>query len=125
MLTLSVASFAQTKAEEPETAKPMSNAKITRKLSILDIEGTYYENVTATIKSNELYYDCMSPKVKVTVTDDSNNKIWNKTFKNAYLYVFSNGQIQIGRKNFDQMIISKSSLSDKWIGTVREEEGIY
>lgn len=104
----------------------MTDTEIVRKCAILDVEGKYYEDVTVTIKSNQPdYFWTDKYKVKVTVTDVSGAKVWNKTFKNAFLYVFSSGQIQIGKKNFDQMVISKPSTSGDWIGIVREKEGVY
>lgn len=124
MLTINIVGFAQN--NEPETAKPMTDTEIVRKCAFLDVEGTYYEDVTVTIKSNQPdFYFTDKYKVKVTVKDASGTKVWNKTFKNAFLYVFSSGQIQIGKKNFDQMVISKSSTSGDWIGIVREKEGVY
>lgn len=123
MFTITIVGFAQ--SNEPETAKPITDTEIVRKCVILDVEGKYYENVTVTIKSNQPDYIFTDKyKVKVTVKDASGAKVWKKTFKNAFLYVFSSGQIQIGKNNFDQMVISKSSSGD-WIGIVREKEGIY
>nr|DAW52090.1 MAG TPA: protein of unknown function (DUF4969) [Caudoviricetes sp.] len=124
MLTINIVSFAQN--SEPEKAKPITDAEIVRKCIILDVEGKLYENVTVTIKSNQpdfIFTD--KYKVKVTVTDASGSKVWNKTFKNAFLYVFSSGQIQVGKPNFDQMIISRADSSSEWIGMVREKEGVY
>ena len=124
MLTINIVSFAQN--SEPEKAKPMTDTEIVRKCAILDVEGKYYENVTVAIKSNQPdFFFTDKYKVKVTVTDASGTKVWEKTFRNAFLYVFSSGQIQIGKKNFDQMVISKSSTSGDWIGIVREKEGVY
>lgn len=124
MLTISIVGFAQ--SSEPEKAKPLTDTEIVRKVSNLDIEGKHYENVTVTIKSNKPdYFWTDKYKVKVTVNNAFGNKVWNKTFKNAYLYIFSNGQIQIGKPNFSQMIISKSDSSEDWRGIVREKEGIY
>ena len=124
MLTINIVSFAQN--SEPEKASPMTDTEIVRKCAILDVEGKYYDNVIVTLKSNKpdfIFTD--KYKVKVTVTDASGSKIWNKTFKNAFLYVFSSGQIQVGKQNFDQLVISKSSSTGDWIGIVREKEGIY
>lgn len=124
MLTINIVSFAQN--SEPEKAKPITDAEIVRKCIILDVEGKLYENVTVTIKSNQpdfIFTD--KYKVKVTVTDASGSKVWNKTFKNAFLYVFSSGQIQVGKQNFHQMIISRADSSSEWIGMVREKEGVY
>lgn len=124
MLTINIVSFAQN--SEPEKAKPITDAEIVRKCIILDVEGKLYENVTVTIKSNQpdfIFTDTY--KVKITVTDASGSKVWNKTFKNAFLYVFPSGQIQVGKPNFHQMIISRADSSSEWIGMVREKEGVY
>ena len=124
MLTINIVSFAQN--SEPEKAKPMTDTEIVRKCAFLDVEGKYYENVTVTLKSNQpdfIFTD--KYKVKVTVTDASGSKVWNKTFKNAFLYVFPNGQVQVGKPNFHQMIISRADSSSEWIGMVREKEGVY
>lgn len=124
MLTISIVGFAQ--SSEPETAKPMTDTEIVRKCAILDVEGKYYENVIVTLKSNQPdFFFIDKYKVKVTVTDASGSKVWNKTFKNAFLYVFSSGQIQVGKQNFNQLVITKSSSTGDWIGKVREKEGVF
>ena len=124
MLTINIVSFAQ--SDETEKASPMTDTEIVRKCAILDVEGKYYDNVTVTIKSNQPdFFFTDKYKVKVTVTDASGSKVWNKTFKNAFLYVFPNGQIQVGKPNFDKLVITKSSPTGDWIGMVREKEGVY
>lgn len=124
MLTINIVGFAQ--SDETEKASPMTDTEIVRKCAILDVEGKLYENVTVTIKSNQPdFYFTDKYKVKVTVTDASGSKVWNKTFKNAFLYVFPNGQIQVGKPNFDKLVITKSSSTGEWIGMVREKEGVY
>ena len=124
MLTINIVGFAQN--DETEKASPMTETEIVRKCAILDVEGKQYENVTVTIKSKSPDYFLTDKfKVKVTVTDESGVKVWNKTFKNAFLYVFSNGQIQVGKQNFDKLVIAKSSSTSEWIGIVREKEGVY
>lgn len=124
MLTINIVGFAQN--DETEKASPMTETEIVRKCAILDVEGKQYENVTVTIKSKSPDYFLTDKfKVKVTVTDESGVKVWNKTFKNAFLYVFSNGQIQVGKQNFDKLVIAKSSSTGDWIGMVREKEGVY
>lgn len=124
MLTINIVGFAQ--SDETEKASPMTETEIVRKCAILDVEGKQYENVIVTIKSNQPdFFFTDKYKVKVTVTDASGSKVWNKTFKNAFLYVFSSGQIQVGKQNFDQLVISKSSSTGDWIGMVREKEGVY
>ncbi|MCM1219956.1 MAG: hypothetical protein NC548_36250 [Lachnospiraceae bacterium] len=64
-------------------------------------------------------------KVKVQVVDKNGKSVYKKTFKNVFLYVFSTGQIQVGKKNFDQIVVSKSKTIDENIGIIREKEGIY
>ncbi len=124
MLTINIVSFAQN--SEPEKAKPMTDTEIVRKCAFLDVEGKYYDNVIVTLKSNQPdFFFIDKYKVKVTVTDASGSKVWNKTFKNAFLYVFSSGQIQVGKPNFDQLVITKYSSTGDWIGKVREKEGVY
>lgn len=124
MLTISTVGFAQN--SEKETTKPIIDTEIVRKVTVLDIEGKCYENVIVTFKSNKPDFVWTDKyKVKVTVTDSSGKKLWNKTFKNSFLYVFSSGQIQVGKPNFDQIVICKSSASGNWIGQVREKEGIF
>ena len=124
MLMTYVVSFAQ--SNDSEKIKSLLDTEIVRKCAILDIEGKYYENVTVTIKSNKPDYVWIDKyKVKVTVTDASGNKVWKKTLNNSFLYVFSDGQIQIGKKNFYQMVILRSSSSGNWKGVVREKEGVY
>ncbi len=122
MLSFDVSLFAQ----EVEKAKPMEDTEVVRKVSLLDIEGKTYENVVVTMKSTTPdYFFTDKYKVKVKVESATGKKVWSKTFKSAFLYVFSNGQIQIGQQNFNQIIISKLEYSDDWIGKVREKEGVF
>ena len=124
MLTINIVGFAQ--SDETEKASPMTDTEIVRKCAILDVEGKYYDNVTVTVKSNQPdFFFTDKYKVKVTVTAASGSKVWNKTFKNAFLYVFPNGQVQVGKQNFDKLVIAKSSSTGEWIGMVREKEGVY
>ncbi len=112
--------------DESETAKPLTGMEVVRKVAFLDIEGKVYENVTISFKS--VTPDCFISdkyKVKVKVVDKKGKSIYKKTFKNAFLYVFSSGQIQVGKNNFNQVLITKSKSSDDNIGVIREKEGVY
>lgn len=123
MLFTSSLVFAQS---EPETTKPLTDMEVVRKVAFLDIEGKYYENVTMTFKSiSPDYFISDKYKVRVKVVDENGKTVFKKNFKNVFLYVFSNGQIQVGKKNFDQIVVSKSDLTDENIGIIREKEGIY
>lgn len=118
---LTLPAFAQ---DEPESAKPLTNAVIMRRNVFLDIEGEYFDDVTITFKSiSPDYFFTHTYRVKVKVTDSNKKVIYNKTLKNAFLYVFSDGQIQVGRVNFDQIIIY--NYDGDYCGTIREKEGIY
>lgn len=109
-----------------ETAKPMTNTEIERNVSIMDIEGKKYENVKVTLKSiSPDYFISDIYKVKVTIVDVNGKIVWKKTLKNVYLYVFSSGQIQVGKPNFDKIVIYKNEYSGTFTGKIREKEGIY
>lgn len=120
-LSLVVSSFAQ----ELESVKPLADTEIVRRVAIMDIEGVTVDNVVVTLKSNSPdYFFTDKHKVKVTITNANGKMIWKKTLKNAFLYVFSDGQIQVGKRNFNQILIQKSSSG--WVvGKIREKEGIY
>lgn len=111
--------FAQ---NEPGKAKPLTDMEVVRKVAFLDIEGKVYGIVTISFKPVTHLVKC---KVKIKVVDNKGKTIYKKNFKNAFLYVFSNGQIQVGKPNFNQVIITKSQYSDDNIGVIREKEGIY
>lgn len=78
----------------------MQNAELIRKVCFLDIEGEVYTDVVVAIKSispDGFFSDKYRVKVKVT---DSNGKIvWNKTMKNAYLYVFQMDKFRLEGPN--------------------------
>ena len=84
-----------------ETTKPLTDTEIERNVSRLDIEGKEYKNVKVTFKSiSPDYYFSDKHKVKVTIVDMDDKKVWKKTLKNTFLYVnffcnwrFGNGRI--------------------------------
>lgn len=111
---------------ERKEANPVTDQKVVRKVALIDIEGTTYENVVVSMKStspDDLFKD--KYKVRVVITDSKGKKIWKKTLKNVFLYVFPKGQVQIGKGGFDQIVIQKSSNTDDFIGKIREKEGVY
>jgi hypothetical protein len=108
-----------------ETTKPLTDTEIERNVSSMDIEGKVYENVKVTLKSiSPDYFISDIYKVKVTIVDMEGKTVWKKTLKNVFLYVFSSGQIQVGKPNFDRILIKKN-YSGSYIGTIREKEGVY
>ena len=121
-------SFAQS---EPETAGPLTDMEIVRKVAFLDIERKSYENVVISFKSvTPDYLISDKYRVKVKVLDENGKSIYKKTFRTVFLYVVSDGQVQVGlptgkTKSFNQIIITKSASSDDYVGMIREKEGIY
>ena len=103
--------------EEPETSSPSYNTETIRIVSSLDVEGVVYKNVKVSFNSNN------SSKVKVKILNVDGRVAWQKTFKNAYLYIFSSGQIQVGQPKFDKIIIHKDD-SGSYVGKIRKYEGI-
>ena len=109
-----------------EEAKPLMDREVMRRVALIDIEGTTYKNVVVSMKSASLDdYIKGENKVEVVITDSKGKKIWEKSLKNVFLYVFSNGQVQIAQGGFVQIVIDKLSQTDDFVGMVREKEGIY
>ena len=113
-------------AQEAETARPLTDTEVVRRVALLDVEGKYYYDVVMTFKSTTPdYFITDKYKVKVTVKSNEGKTIWKKTLKNVFLYVFSGGQIQVGKRNFDMIVVQKSKETGDFIGVVREKEGVY
>lgn len=96
-ITMSV-SFAQN--GEQEESSPSTDTEIVRRCSLIDIEGKCYEKVTVTLKSTSPDY-----------------------FISDNLYIFNNGQIQMGKPKFNQIVISRDG--DQWYGAIKEKEGVF
>ena len=108
-----------------ETTKPINDVEIERTLSIIDIEGKKYENVKVNLKSiSPDYFISDIYRVKVNITTEEGKSVWKKTLKNVYLYIFSNGQVQVGKPNFDMIVLYKNDTGI-FTGKVREKEGVY
>lgn len=104
----------------------MFNAEIERKVSVMDIEGKEYENVKVTLKSiSPDYFISDIYRVKVSIVNENDNVVWKKTLRNVCLYIFSSGQIQVGKTNFNKIVIYKNDYSETFTGKIREKEGIY
>ena len=119
--------FAQSTNDETEKAPPMEGVELIRKVLHFDIEGKIYTDVEVAIKSNSPdYFFVNKHRVKVKVIDSNGKIVWNKTMKNVYLYVFSNGQIQVGRPKFSKLVIYSDKYANKYEkGIIREKEGVY
>ena len=107
-----------------ETIKPeTAENDIARDIDSIDIEGDFYCNVTVHIKSiPQSRY--VTPSVKVKIVEKTTGKtVFSKTLKGSYLFLFSDGQIQVGKHNLRQIAISKSGKNSA--GIVRVKEGIW
>lgn len=113
-------------AQEPETARPLTDTEVVRRVALLDVEGKYYYDVVMTFMSTTPdYFITDKYKVKVSVKNNEGKTVWKKTLKNVFLYVFSTGQVQVGKQNFDMIVVQKSKETGDFIGIVREKEGVY
>lgn len=114
LISFGTGSFAQ------ETSKPTIDDEVVRHAAIMDIEGMTFEDVVVILKAKSPDNVFSNKyKVKVTVADKYGKKIWKKTLKGMFLYVFEDGQVQIGQESFSQILIQKSSHSDEYIGMIR------
>ena len=126
MMLLLISCSANIIAQEPEKARPLTDTEVVRRVSLLELEGKYYYDVVMEFKSTTPdYFITDKYKVKVTVKDSDGKKVWKKTLKNVFLYVFSDGQLQVGKSNFHQIVVQKSKDTGNFIGMVRIKEGIY
>ena len=100
---------------------PSVGTKIERNLVWIDIEGTYYNNAHLLLQS---YYDYRYRKFVVRVNVTQNHKrIYSKRFNDSYMYLFSNGTIQVGRPNFYQLVVIHDKLG--YCGKIRQFEGVH
>ena len=89
-LFIGALAFAQSRSE---TAKPLYDMEVVRKVAILDIEGTHYEDVIISFKSVAPdYFISDKYKVKVKVVDKNGKLIYKKTLKNIFLMCFQMGK---------------------------------
>ena len=108
-----------------ETTIPINDVEIERNVSIIDIEGKKYENIKVNLISiSPDYFISDIYRVKVNITNVEGKTIWKKTLKNVYLYVFSSGQVQVGKPNFNMIAIYKNDTGI-YTGKIREKEGVY
>lgn len=118
LLTVTFTAYGQ------QTSKPAYGVEVERRLSYIDIEGDLVDDVTIIIKSNDPDYVFTNPKVSVKVIDENGKIIWKKSLRNAYLWIFSGGQIQVGKPHFCQILVNKSLFGSD-AGKIRLREGIY
>ena len=115
-----VSTFAQS---EGESVKPIGGITLYRNVSLAAIEKEKY--LIVKFKAAELG-DYFTNGVKVVVVDNNTGKkIYRKRFSKSYLYVFSDGTIEVGKGNaLTQIILFKYKDGSGW-GMILKERGIY
>ena len=119
LFNLCLTSFGQ------EKTSPLTDVTIERFVSMMDIEGKKYENVTVRIKSVSATNSIWGiNRVNIKIKSSEGETLWRRTFMDTYLYVFSEGQIQVGKPNFNMIIIYRDD-NGIYTGIIREKEGVY
>lgn len=113
--------------EKPESVAPSCDTKIVRRCRWLDIEGEMYDSVTVSLKSKRPDYWARDEyQVEVLVKNMKEKIVYKKTFNNAYLYIFSNGAIYVGKPRFHRVEIEPIDYDGMSpYGIIREEEGVW
>lgn len=124
--------FGQSSGDGNERVSPTYGEEIQRRVSVLRIVEDGHDNIwrdaLVVLKSNTPDYfftDKGNVKVQVTVPMPEGEKVvFKKKFKDSYLYIFRSGQIQVGKPNFDKLVITpkKDGLT---YGEINEKEGVY
>lgn len=103
-----------------EEVSPTFNVEIERKVSYIDIEGEMYYDCVVAIRASSATVSVVSVQIK----DKNGKRIYVRKFKGSYLYIFSSGQIQIGKPRFDKVVIYSRPYGS-YVGKIREKEGVY
>ena len=121
-----VSTFAQS---EGESVKPIGGITLYRNVSLAAIEQNNYLDVIVKFKAAELGDQGSNEARKtievVVVDNNTGKKIYRKRFSKSYLYVFSDGTIEVGKGNaLTQIILFKYKDGSGW-GMILKERGIY
>lgn len=106
-----------------EETPPLYDVKIERHVGIAMIGDKLYKDVDVTVKSNNPVPGWTESAVRINVKDAEGKTVYKKKFYNLYLYVFSSGQIQVGKLNFNVAVITKKT--GEWYAIINEKEGVY
>lgn len=122
-LTLLAALFCISISVAQESVKPTFGVELERNVSVAEINGETFYDVTVEIKAAELigFWE----GVKITVRDKNNNKLYKKHFRKSYLYAYSDGTIYIGKGNaLTNMKLIQDNYTTNWFMQLKEK-GIY
>ena len=107
-----------------EKVPPQYGLEVERDLSFICIEEASYNDVKINIESSLPVAGPLS-NVRIKVYNSKGKKLYKKTLYNSCLYVFKDGQIQVGRPLFNQALIMKSKRTGTWMGEISEKKGFY
>jgi len=114
--------FGYAQDDKSERVPPSYNTEIVRQCYKMNIDRIPIYDVHVILKSKSSGYS-LKDKVKITILDKHGNKIYKKTFKDCHLYIFSDGQIEVGKPRFIKVLITKEDAG--WWGIIRAWEGIW
>lgn len=101
---------------------PSFNVNVEKIVAHFDIEGKGYDNVAASFTSKNTE---KKNTVTIIVVNDKRKKVYKKTISNSFLYVYPNGQIEVGKPDFTQVVVGESNVSsNRWIGKIRIKTGV-
>lgn len=107
--------------DSTEKSFPLIGVEVDRNCYQLDIEGEVFNDV---LIGFYCYYNYSWFRYETNVVVmKGKKKIYKKKFKNSYLYVFNNGQVQVGQPKFEQIVVGKKG-SD-YYGKIRQFKGVY
>ncbi|MCH5306643.1 MAG: hypothetical protein J1E37_01080 [Prevotella sp.] len=109
-----------------EKVRPITNVEVSRKVVVMSIEDKSYSDVVVNIQALAYNPWLENPfRVKVVVTDSIGKIIYKRKFKNTCLYILRNGQIQVGKPNFNKMVLLSPIAGESLYGIIKEKEGVY
>lgn len=104
-----------------EKSSPLIGVEVDRNCYQLDIEGVVFNDV---LIGFYCYYNTLWFRYETNVVVmKGKKKIYKKKFKNSYLYVFNDGQVQVGQPKFRQIVVGK--IGSDYYGKIRQFEGLY
>ena len=109
-------------------ASPAIDTEIVRRCDFMNIEEEHYTNVVVTLTSiSPDYFFTTDYRVRVQINDSKGKRIYKKTFKNAYLFIFPSGRIRVGIPNFTRVDIwpGVPPMAGYWFGHLNEKEGVW
>lgn len=117
--------------QENNTAYPTHGIVLEKDISSAYINGSLYKEISVKLDAADYgdrnFFEQEIEGVKITIRDKKGKKIYKKRFKNALLYVFPDGKIQVGRGNRGSNVVTYLQMGkEKIVGWVMafDEKGL-